>query len=64
MPRDPERKANELTKGKRSLERMLDVIGPYLPERDVPPSPAPSDWQLTQDSGCWPVPKNRQSKSR
>jgi hypothetical protein len=39
-------------KARRSLERMLESMQPYLPRPDAVPPPAPQKWTLSRGTCC------------
>ena len=45
----PRKKKNGIEAGRESLERMLEVIGPYLPKGQQLRRAAPTDWRPTFD---------------
>lgn len=49
------------TKEGRSLKKMLDIIGPYLPEPNEPVPLRSSNWRLAQDDICEPTKKEKTS---
>jgi len=40
------KQSNRIRKAKRTLEKMLDSLEPYLPKRDLRPPPPPKAWRL------------------
>ena len=34
----------------RTLDKMLETIGPYLPKRDFGVLPKPSEWQISSEN--------------
>lgn len=49
----PRKKNEKIEIAQQSLERMLDTIGPYLPEREIIRPAPPTDWRPTSGS-CGP----------
>jgi hypothetical protein len=55
---DPTKKRAE----QQSLDRMLEIIGPYLPGSDVGTPLPPTDWNISNDAPFDTLPTMRNSK--
>jgi hypothetical protein len=60
----PSRKTDPTKKRaqQQSLDRMLEIIGPYLPGSDLGTPIPPTDWNISKDAAFDTLPKIRNSK--
>ncbi len=56
--------SKKLKQGRRSLRKLMDTIGPFLPKANPSVEPAPREWRITPQDQTIEMPTHAQEQPK